>query len=99
MKIEALKRRVYLGLLQKAALWPCGFMALWPYIRKFGNWPVGAHVIRFAIGVDKQKPCMLLRASSMAYSAQYGVKEPTLCSQIATKEGLEYLSLLQVPFI
>ena len=74
-------------------------MALWPYINKFGNWPVGARVIRFAIGVDKHKPCMLLRASSMAYSAQYSVKEPTLCSQIATKEGLEYLALLQVPFI
>ena len=33
----------------------------------------------------------------MVYSAQYSVKEPTLCSQIATKEGLEYLALLQVP--
>ena len=72
-------------------------MALWPYINKFGNWPVGAHVIRFAIGVDKYKPYMLLRASSMVYSAQYSVKEPTLFSQIATKEGQEYLALLQVP--
>ena len=28
-----------------------GLVALWPYIKfnKFGNWPVGAHVIRFAI--------------------------------------------------
>ena len=76
-------------------------MALWPYgyINKFGNWPVGAHVIRFAIGIDKHKPCMLLRASSMVYGAQYSVKEPTLCSQIATKEGLKYLALLQVLFI
>ena len=31
-------------------------VALWPYIKKFGNWPVGAHVIRFAIGVDKHQP-------------------------------------------
>ena len=38
-------------------------MASWPYINKFGNWPVGAHVIRFAIGVDKHKPCMLYIAS------------------------------------
>ena len=53
---------------------PCGFMALWPYVNKFDNWPVGAHVIRFAIGVDKYKPYMLLRASSMVYSAQYSVK-------------------------
>ena len=33
-----------------------GLMALWPYINKFGNWPVGAHVIRFAIGIDKHQP-------------------------------------------
>ena len=37
------------------ALWPNGLLALWPYINKFGNWPVGAHVIRFATGVDKHK--------------------------------------------
>ena len=40
--------------------WP--YMALWPNglvfmaLNKFGNWPVGAHVIRFATGtVDKYK--------------------------------------------
>ena len=36
------------------ALWPNDLVALWPYINKFGNWPVGSHMIRFATGVDKQ---------------------------------------------
>ena len=48
-------------------------------------------MIRFATG----EASVLSRASSMAYS----VKEPALSSQIATKHGLEYLALLQVPFI
>ena len=31
-----------------------GQVALWPYITKFGNWPVAAHVIRFATEVHKR---------------------------------------------
>ena len=71
-------------------------MALWPYINKFGKWPVGAHVIRFATGVDKHKPvCYHAGTSSMAYrtmdSAVLVLKWPRM--------PIEYLALLQVPFI
>ena len=38
------------GLLQKVAF---GLVALWPYINKFGNWPVGAHT--YDTGVDEHK--------------------------------------------
>ena len=34
------------------ALWLNGLVALWSY-NKFGYWPAGAHVIRFATGVAK----------------------------------------------
>ena len=43
-------------------------VALWPYINKFGKWPVGARVIRFATGVYKHSAgssYMLLQVSSM----------------------------------
>ena len=59
-------------------------------------------MIRFATGVDNyinlQGSTMLSRASSTAHN----VKEPAPCSRIATKDGLEYLeylAVLQVPFI
>ena len=58
---------------------------------KFGNLPVGSHVIKFAIGVDEHKPCIMLLLSFVN-----GVQCSVQCkgtNTVFSKEGLEYLAL------
>ena len=53
----------------------------------FDNWPVGAHVIRFATGVDKHQSVCASFINSTQFKGTSAVL--LIMHQMATKDGLE----------